>query len=184
VAQRDDTEALIAQALAAKALEVARDALRRNMVAGPKGDRGPKGEQGPRGEPGADGKDGQPGADGAAGPQGPQGEAGERGPQGYQGHPGEDGEQGPQGPPGEQGEPGPPGEVGPAGPRGRDGADGRDAILRSPARVEFERDERTRLTLRLIITPEGGGDGLQAVPVRGADGLMTAADITPYRAAA
>ncbi|MEY2656084.1 MAG: hypothetical protein RLZZ524_3112 [Pseudomonadota bacterium] len=48
----------------------------------------------------------------------------------------------------------------------------------APSRAVFERDPRTRVTLRLVVPSADGAGGLQAVPVRGPDGLMVAAEIS------
>lgn len=107
---RDD----IARAAAAKAIEIARNALTKAGTPGPKGDKGDPGEihlknvpvpgpQGPRGGPG---------------PQGPMGPHGPRGLAGPQGVPGGPGPEGPPGPPG------PKGSAGPRGPQGPTGAPG------------------------------------------------------------
>lgn len=77
MAKADDTDALLAAALAAKAMRTAEAAKKtadaaaeRAMVPGPEG---PQGEQGPPGP------EGPPGPQGEAGPQGEQGAQGERG---------------------------------------------------------------------------------------------------------
>ncbi len=121
----NNTDALLAAALAAKAIKKAQQALDRAQVPGPQG---PQGECGPAGEDGRDGRDGNDGATGPVGLQGPRGERGEVGPQGPQGLPGErgeDGRQGERGPVGPQGDTGERGEQGPQGVPGAAGLDGK-----------------------------------------------------------
>jgi hypothetical protein len=79
---------------------------------------------------------------------------------------GRDGSRGPRGP---QGEPG---------LRGADGLNGRDAVL-VKAMAFFERDDETKLTLRIDVEDERGAPLLSIVPVRDGDNLMVAAQITP-----
>ena len=71
--QTDDTDLMLAWALAAKAMEAANRALALARQAGPQGNIGPvgprglqglEGPDGARGEPGEDGEDGAPGRDG------------------------------------------------------------------------------------------------------------------------
>jgi hypothetical protein len=181
---RDDTPELLAAALAAKALQTAREALARAPVPGPQGERG---EPGQPGRDGADGKDGADGRDGKDGEQGPPGRDGADGAPSRDGRDGADGERGPQGeqgPPGRDGIDGLDGRDGAPGRRGVDGRDGRDAMTLAPARVTFERDERQR-TRRMLVLPLAGTQGLEVLPVRDArTGLMVAADIGLYLPAA
>ena len=179
MAARDDTDALLAAALAAKALQTARQALDRSPVPGPKGDKGEHGQNGKDGEPGprgADGRDGRDGADGAPGKDGADGK------DGRDGRDGVDGERGPQGEPGPRGADGVDGldgRDGAPGRRGADGRDGRDAVTLAPARATFERDDQRRTT-RLLVLPLAGVNGIEVLPVRDASGLMVAADIGLY----
>ena len=174
-----ETNALLAAALAAKAIRKAQDALDRAPVPGPQGSRG---ERGPAGRDGVAGPAGEQGEQGEVGPAGPQGERGpagpigERGPHGQPGKQGERGEIGPAGPQGPPGIDGERGATGPMGDRGRAGSDGRDAVTLLPARAVFTRDAANR-TSRLVIMSVVGGHEFQIIPVRGNDGLMIAADI-------
>ena len=93
-----------------------------------------------------------------------------------------------------------PGLVGPAGPRGlpgkdgRDGANGRDgkdgargpqglqgksAMALLPARVEFQRNEVTGLTERVLLQARSGGPIVEIVPER-VGGYMTGASVNLY----
>lgn len=108
---------------------------------------------GPEGQPGRRGRDGPPGERGIRGPAGLRGETGPRG------------------------EKGDPGERGIKGEPGRDGSDGRDAVTLAPAKAEFRRDAARRTELMRIV-PLNGGPVIEVRPVRDADGLMVAADIT------
>jgi hypothetical protein len=203
MAARDDTDFLVAAAVAAKALQTARDALARAPVPGPKGNPGTRGEPGKPGNPGRDGKDGEDAdpADIAAalrsdaafveslrGERGPKGEDGrsvdaeqvaallrqdDEFAEQLKGERGERGEPGLRGPPGDDGK----GDRGEPGPRGRDGNDGRDAAVVAPARVTFERDSQRR-TARMLVLPLSGGTGFEILPVRDLQsGLMVSADI-------
>lgn len=180
MAARDDTDALLAAALAAKALQTARQALLRAPVPGPKGDEGPEGSPGRDGAAGPPGDDGADGRDGAEGQPGKDGTPGQIGRNGADGAPGEPGEAGPQGEPGRDGVDALEGRDGKDGRRGIDGKDGRDAMTLAPARVTFERDARQR-TSRMLVLPVGGGIGLEVMPVRDErSGLMVAADIAVF----
>ena len=179
-----DEDFLVAAAVAAKALQTARQALARAPVPGQKGD---PGEPGPAGKDGTDGRDGVDGRDGRDGETGPQGDAGPPGADGRDGAPGEPGPQGEPGPAGADGRDGVDGldgRDGAPGRRGIDGRDGRDAITLAPARVTFERGEDKR-TSRMLVLPLSGGQGLEVLPVRDAQsGLMVAADIGLFDLAA
>ena len=126
---QEETDLLLAAALANKALQEAREAVRLALV------------------PGRAGKDGEDGEPGPKGDRGPKGDDGEPGPQGEQGEP------------------------------------GRDARTLVPARAVFERNVVTGLTSRIIVTPNEGGDGLQAVPVRAEDGTILTVDVSIYHRA-
>lgn len=155
---RDD----VARAAAARALEIARDAMSRAKP-------GPKGEKGERGEPGQirlqtvpipgpQGEKGETGPRGPMGQTGPQGKQGEPGPIGPQGVHGPVGPQGPAGPQGERGYMGPDGPPGPRGPEGPAGPTG-----------PMPKHEKKGLMIRFekapgqwgewIIMPVGGGGG-------------------------
>lgn len=97
------------------------------------------------------------------GRDGRDGERGERGLQGLQG------EKGLQGLPGPQGIPGPRGPKGDTGPIGK-------ALFAGDAVATFERD-RFDQTVRLTISPLGGGPALEVVPMRDINGLVLQASI-------
>jgi len=73
---------------------------------------------------------------------------------------------------------GPKGERGADGQRGADGLNGRDATL-VRAMAFFERDEVTKLTLRIDVEDETGAPLLSITPVRDGDNLIVAANIIP-----
>ena len=145
----------VARLAAAKAIEIAKEAVKlpgeqgQQGERGEKGDRGERGEQGPQGVPGRDGIDGLDGLDGA---QGPQGERGPMGPQGLQGMPGERGPKGDTGAQGIRGE------------RGERGAQGQQGDI-----GPMPKHERKGLMFRFekapgewgewIVVPTGGGGG-------------------------
>jgi hypothetical protein len=176
MAVRDDTDALLAAALAAKALRVAEQADARILTPGPQGERGP---QGPAGRDGKDGLAGPAGAPGARGEAGPKGEAG---PRGERGSVGPEGPAGPQGEPGASGQTGADGLEGPQGPqgerglRGYTGADGKDAVPFAPALVTFERDSERRTT-RLLMT-NATDTRIEIIPVRASDGRISEATVS------
>lgn len=144
---RDD----IARAAAAKAIEIARNALTKAGTPGPKGDKGDPGEIHLKNVP----------VPGPVGPRGPQGFKGDFGPPGPRGLPGP---QGVPGGPGPEGPPGPPGPKGPAGPRGPQGPTGGPGPM-----GPMPRHERKGAMFRFelapgqwgewIIPPSGGGGG-------------------------
>lgn len=144
---RDD----IARAAAAKAIEIARNALTKAGAPGPKGDKGDPGEIHLKNVP-------------VPGPQGPRGAPGPQGPMGPHGPRGLAGPQGVPGGPGPAGPPGPAGAKGPAGPRGPQGPTGGPGPM-GPMPKHERKGAMFRFELapgqwgEWIIPPSGGGGG-------------------------